>query len=75
MEVSGFFKNPYILFDNNYLTQDEKCMCLERVEKNMEIKLKFKETKIAMIRIWNYNKGRTYRSKGVRKMEILIGMD
>jgi len=50
-------------------------MCLERVEKNMEIKLKFKETKIAMIRIWNYNKGRTHRNKGVRKMEILIGMD
>lgn len=50
-------------------------MCLERIEKNMEIKLKFKETKIAMIRIWNYNKGRTYRNKGVRKMEILIGMD
>ncbi|CAD8210251.1 unnamed protein product [Paramecium pentaurelia] len=75
MEASGFFKNPYVLFDDNYLTQDEKCMCLERIEKNMEIKLKFKETKIAMIRIWNYNKGRTHRNKGVRRMEILIGMD
>ncbi|CAK81218.1 unnamed protein product (macronuclear) [Paramecium tetraurelia] len=75
MEASGFFKNPSVLFDDNYLTQDEKCMCLERVDKNMEIKLRFKETKIAMIRIWNYNKGRTHKNKGVRKMEILIGMD
>ncbi|CAD8210054.1 unnamed protein product [Paramecium octaurelia] len=75
MEASGFFKNPSVLFDDNYLTQDEKCMCLDRIDKNMEIKLRFKETKIAMIRIWNYNKGRTHRNKGVRKMEILIGMD
>lgn len=25
-----------------------------------------------MIRIWNYNKGRTYINKGVRNLEILL---
>lgn len=45
-------------------------MCVERLSKNMEIKIEFKETKLSMIRIWNYNKGRTYKNKCVRNIEI-----
>ncbi|CAD8126525.1 unnamed protein product [Paramecium sonneborni] len=73
--VSGFFKNPAILFDDNYLTQDDKNMCIERIDKNMEITIKFNETKLSMIRIWNYNKGRTYRAKCVRNIEIVLDTD
>ena len=28
--------------------------------------------KIALIRVWNYNKSRTYASRGVREMQILL---
>lgn len=35
-------------------------MCLEKINKNMEIKIEFKECKISMIRIWNYNKARIH---------------
>ena len=74
-KVSGFFKSSDVLFDNHYLTTDDKNMCLERVSKNMEIRIEFKETKLAMIRIWNYNKGRTYKNKGVRNIEMLLEND
>lgn len=50
-------------------------MCCERVTKNMEIRLEFMESKIAMIRIWNYNKARTHSSKCTRNVEILLDGD
>ncbi|CAD8183635.1 unnamed protein product [Paramecium pentaurelia] len=73
--VSGFFRNAAVLFDDNYLTQDDKNMCIERIDKSMEITIKFNETKLSMIRIWNYNKGRTYRAKCVRNIEIVLDTD
>ena len=50
-------------------------MCIERIDKSMEITIKFNDTKLSMIRIWNYNKGRTYRAKCVRNIEIVLDTD
>lgn len=54
------------------MTQDEKNMCLGRVSKQMEVRIEIEEDKIAMIRVWNYNKGRIYNAKCVRQLEISL---
>lgn len=45
-------------------------MCLEKINKNMEIRIEFKECKISMVRIWNYNKARIHCQKGAKILDL-----
>ncbi|KAK6643303.1 hypothetical protein RUM43_004808 [Polyplax serrata] len=73
-----YSKDPRIvenLIDNVYLTQDDMHMWLTPFTPNSShyifIKLK-KVEKLALIRIWNYNKSRIHCLRGARDMEIKL---
>ncbi|KAF4527611.1 hypothetical protein B566_EDAN016297 [Ephemera danica] len=63
------------LLDGVNCTSDDSHLWLIPYTSGMEhnIKLEFaKQEKIALIRIWNYNKSRIYSNRGVRNVEISL---